>query len=66
MPEKILVPLDGSKLSEIVLPYVEGPAMKTRYEGILVSVRSPAEGSYQPDLRAGEDSSTGRQNNSFR
>jgi len=66
MPEKILVPLDGSKLSEIVLPYVEEPAMKTRYEGILVSVHSPAEGPDDTDLRAGEDSSTGRQNNSFR
>lgn len=51
MPEKLLVPLDGSKLSEIVLPYVEELAIKINYEVILFSVRSPAEDPYHPDLR---------------
>jgi nucleotide-binding universal stress UspA family protein len=51
MPEKLLVPLDGSKLSEGVLPYVEELASKTGYEVILINVRSPAEDPYHPDLQ---------------
>jgi nucleotide-binding universal stress UspA family protein len=51
MPEKLLVPLDGSKLSKIVLPYVEELAVKFGYEIIFFNVRSPAEDPYHPDLR---------------
>jgi nucleotide-binding universal stress UspA family protein len=38
MYEKILVPLDGSSASEIVLPYAEEIASKLATEIILVSV----------------------------
>lgn len=51
MPEKLLVPLDGSKLSEIVLPYVEEIAGTDGYEVTLINVRSPAEDPYHPDLK---------------
>ncbi len=51
MPEKLLVPLDGSKLSEVVLPYVEELTTKIGYEVILINVRSPAEDPYHPDLK---------------
>jgi len=42
MYERIMVPLDGSSLAEIVLPYAEGIAAKFGAEVILVSVAEPA------------------------
>lgn len=38
MYEKIVVPLDGSPLAEVALPYAEELAGKTRSEIILLSV----------------------------
>jgi nucleotide-binding universal stress UspA family protein len=52
MSGKILVPLDGSKLAEIALPYAEQLAARLEYEIILISVRSPAEDPYHPVLES--------------
>jgi nucleotide-binding universal stress UspA family protein len=52
MSGKILVPLDGSKLAEIALPYAEQLAARLRYEIILINVRSPAEDPYHPVLKS--------------
>jgi nucleotide-binding universal stress UspA family protein len=52
MSGKILVPLDGSKLAEIVLPYAEELASRLGYEIILINVRSPAEVPYHPVLQS--------------
>jgi nucleotide-binding universal stress UspA family protein len=52
MSGKILVPLDGSKLAEIVLPYAEELATRLGYETILINVRSPAEVPYHPVLQS--------------
>jgi nucleotide-binding universal stress UspA family protein len=52
MSGKILVPLDGSKLAEIVLPYAEELASRLGYETILINVRSPAEVPYHPVLQS--------------
>lgn len=41
MFKKILVPLDGSNTSEIVLPYVAEIAVKTNSSILLISVREP-------------------------
>jgi len=46
MFETILVPLDGSKLSEIVLPYAQELAGALGSEVVLVSVCEPAEDQY--------------------
>ena len=43
MYEKILVPLDGSELAEVALPYVEELAGKLGSEIILLSVAESAE-----------------------
>ncbi len=52
MPDKLLVPLDGSKLAETALPYAEELAIKIGYEVTLINVRSPAEDPYHPALEA--------------
>ena len=44
MIKKILVPLDGSKLAECVLPYVEEFATKLDAEVVLVSVTNRVQG----------------------
>jgi len=46
MYEKILVPLDGSDLCELVLPYVEELAEKLRSKAILLHVCPPKLGSF--------------------
>ena len=49
---KILVPLDGSNLAEVVLPYAEELASRLGYEIVLVNVRTPAEDPYHPILQS--------------
>jgi len=39
--DKILVPLDGSKLGEAVIPYVEGLASKLKAEVMVIQILSP-------------------------
>jgi nucleotide-binding universal stress UspA family protein len=41
MPKKLIVPLDGSDLAEVVLSYVEQDVGRTGSELILISVREP-------------------------
>jgi nucleotide-binding universal stress UspA family protein len=52
MTGKILVPLDGSKLSEVALPYAEELASRLGYEVTLINVRLPAEDPYHPVLQS--------------
>jgi nucleotide-binding universal stress UspA family protein len=52
MYKRMLVPLDGSKLAEVALPYAEELAGRLGYEVTLVNVRSPAEDPYHPVLRS--------------
>ena len=47
MFKRILVPLDGSKLAELVLPYTEELAKALNSEVVLVSVCQPAESQYR-------------------
>ena len=55
MIKKILVPLDGSKLAENVLPYVEELALKLNAEAAFISITNrvqgywPFEDASQPD-----------------
>ena len=55
MIKKILVPLDGSKLAENVLPYVEELALKLNAEAVFISITNrmqgywPFEDASQPD-----------------
>ena len=55
MIKKILVPLDGSKLAESVLPYVEELALKLNAEAVFISITHriqgywPFDDSNQPD-----------------
>jgi nucleotide-binding universal stress UspA family protein len=51
MYKRILVPLDGSKLAEVALPYSEVLAEKLDSEVILVSVRTPGEDPGNPEHR---------------
>jgi nucleotide-binding universal stress UspA family protein len=50
--QKILVPLDGSKLAEKALPYAQSFTVKFGSEIILLSVRLPAEDPYHPALKS--------------
>jgi nucleotide-binding universal stress UspA family protein len=50
--EKILVPLDGSKLAEIALPYAEELGGKLGSEIILLNVRAPTDNPNEPEQRA--------------
>ena len=52
MSGKILVPLDGSKLSEIALPYAEQLAARLGDKIVLINVRLPAEDPYHPVLKS--------------
>lgn len=47
MWEKILVPLDGSDLAELALPYAQELALGFRSEVVLVHINEPAESEYQ-------------------
>ena len=55
MIKKILIPLDGSKLAENVLPYVEELAQKLNAEAVFISITNrlqgywPFEDASQPD-----------------
>jgi nucleotide-binding universal stress UspA family protein len=55
MIKKILVPLDGSKLAEVVLPFVEELGLKLGAEVFMISVTNniqgywPFEDASQPD-----------------
>ena len=49
--QKILVPLDGSKLAEKALPYAQDIAIKSGSEISLLNVRLPAEDPYHPILK---------------
>jgi len=51
MFKRLLVPLDGSKLAEIALPYAEEMARHFGSEVILVNVRTPAENLDKPEQR---------------
>jgi nucleotide-binding universal stress UspA family protein len=51
MYKRLLVPLDGSKLAEIALPYAEEMARHLGSEIILVNVRAPAEYIDKPEQR---------------
>ncbi|OGO00435.1 MAG: hypothetical protein A2Y58_04255 [Chloroflexi bacterium RBG_13_51_52] len=51
MYKRLLVPLDGSKLAEIALPYAEEMARHLGSEIILVNVRTPAEYINKPEQR---------------
>ena len=44
MIKKILVPLDGSKLAECVLPFVEELAMKLSAEAVFISITNRVQG----------------------
>jgi nucleotide-binding universal stress UspA family protein len=44
MIKKILVPLDGSKLAENVLPYVEELAIKLNAESVFISITNRTQG----------------------
>jgi nucleotide-binding universal stress UspA family protein len=48
MYEKILIPLDGSELAELALPYAEALAGRLGSEVTLIHVRAPAEDPYHP------------------
>lgn len=52
MYKRILVPLDGSELAEIALPYSEVLAEKLDSEIILVNVRTPGEDPENPENRS--------------
>jgi nucleotide-binding universal stress UspA family protein len=51
MYKRILVPLDGSELAELALPYAEELAEKLDSEVILLNVRSSGEDPANPELR---------------
>jgi nucleotide-binding universal stress UspA family protein len=51
MYKRILVPLDGSQLAEIAIPYAEELAIHLGSEVILVNVRTPAENPDEPEHR---------------
>jgi nucleotide-binding universal stress UspA family protein len=51
MYKRILVPLDGSQLAEMAIPYVEELAIHLGSEVILVNVRMPAENPDEPEHR---------------
>ena len=51
MYKRILVPLDGSQLAEIAIPYAEELAIHLGSEVILVNVRMPAENPDEPEHR---------------
>lgn len=51
MYKKILVPLDGSELAELALPYAEELAEKLDSELILINVRTPGEDPNNPEHR---------------
>ena len=53
MVNKILVPLDGSKLAEVVLPFVEEIALKLGAEVFMISVTNSIQG-YWPFEDAGQ------------
>jgi nucleotide-binding universal stress UspA family protein len=48
---RILVPLDGSELAEIALPYAQEMAIHLGSEVILINVRAPAENPNKPEHR---------------
>jgi nucleotide-binding universal stress UspA family protein len=50
--QKILVPLDGSRLAEKSLPYVQDLAVRFGNEIVLINVRLPAEDPYHPALES--------------
>jgi nucleotide-binding universal stress UspA family protein len=52
MFKRVLVPLDTSKLAEIVLPYAEEMAIKFSSEIVLLHVRTPADAPDNPEHRA--------------
>jgi nucleotide-binding universal stress UspA family protein len=52
MYKRILVPLDGSGLAEVALPYAEELAEKLDSELILINVRAPGEDPGNPEHRA--------------
>lgn len=52
MTGKMLIPLDGSELAEVVLPYAERLAGELGYEIILLNVRHPAENPEFPELKS--------------
>jgi nucleotide-binding universal stress UspA family protein len=52
MYKRLLVPLDGSELAEIALPYAEEIARHLGSEIILVNVRTPTENLDKPEHRA--------------
>jgi nucleotide-binding universal stress UspA family protein len=49
--KRLLVPLDGSKLAEIALPYAEEVARHFRSEVVLVNVRGASEDPDKPEYR---------------
>jgi nucleotide-binding universal stress UspA family protein len=51
MFKRLLVPLDGSPLAELALPYAEELAIHFGSEVILVNVRAPAEDPEEPEHR---------------
>jgi nucleotide-binding universal stress UspA family protein len=52
MYKRLLVPLDGSELAEVALPYAEDLAENLGSEVILLNVRRPAEDPNNPEHRA--------------
>jgi nucleotide-binding universal stress UspA family protein len=52
MFKRLLVPLDGSELAEIALPYAEELAIHLGSEVILINVRMPSEDPDNPEHRA--------------
>jgi nucleotide-binding universal stress UspA family protein len=52
MYKRILVPLDGSELAEVALPYSEKLAEKLDSEIILINVRTPGEDPGNPEYRS--------------
>ena len=51
MYKRLLVPLDGSELAEVALPYAEELAEKLDSEVILINVRAPGEDPANPEHR---------------
>jgi nucleotide-binding universal stress UspA family protein len=51
MFKRLLVPLDGSKLAEVALPYAEETARHLGSEVILINVRTPIENLDKPEQR---------------
>ena len=51
MYKRMLVPLDGSELAEVALPYAEELAKKLDSEVILINVRAPDEDPDNPEHR---------------